>query len=79
MSLIKILAVSLNICIEVENNILKTLLYDYAKDTLTRKQLYLLYLQISSAGEKRDAEFYKLMHRWITKDPDSIIKQLIRS
>jgi len=77
MSLITLLAICIHICIEHNNNILKTLLYDHAKSKLTKKQIYLLYIKIASTN--KDTEFYKLMDKWIKNNSNEMIKQFLIS
>ena len=76
MSFIKLLATSISICIDTNNNILKILLYDYAKTKLSKKQLYLLYCYISNMD--KEAQLYIIMHKWISNNPDTIIKQFLK-
>tara|TARA_Y100000816_G_C25954663_1_gene498121 strand:- start:183 stop:416 length:234 start_codon:yes stop_codon:yes gene_type:complete len=77
MSLITLIAICIHICIQNKNNILKELLYDYAKKKFTKKQIYLLYIKIASVNEK--TEFYKIMKKWILINQTSIIKQLLKA
>jgi len=75
MNLISLLAVCIHICIEHENNILKILLYDYAKTKFTQKQLFLMYIKISSIN--MNTEFYKIMNKWIQNHSNSMIKNFL--
>lgn len=75
MSLITLLAICIHICIENKNNILKILLYDYAKEKFTKKQVFLMYIKIASIDNNTD--FYKIMEKWIKNNSNEIIKQLL--
>ena len=76
MSLITLIAICIHICIENKNNILKILLYDYAKEKFTKKQIYLMYIKIASLD--KNTEIYKIMHKWISKNESNIIKQFLK-
>lgn len=74
-SFITILAISLDICIESKNYILKELLFDYAKEILNKKQIIYLYIKIASI--KRDTSTYLLIESWIRRHNGEIIKHFL--
>lgn len=75
MNLIAVLATCIHVCIETNNNVLKRLLFDYAKKKISKNQIILLYIKIASMDENKP--FYKIMDRWIRHHNGSIIHQLI--
>ena len=75
MSLITLLAICIHICIEEQNFILKTLLYDYAKTKLNKKQIYLMYIKIATVDIT--TSFYKLMEKWIQNNQTEIVRQFL--
>jgi len=75
MKLIKILATCIHICIKTKNNILKDLLYSFAKNHIDKNKMIFLYIKIASINEK--SEFYKIMKEWITLHQSKIIQQLL--
>tara|TARA_Y100001935_G_C17009528_1_gene362248 strand:+ start:205 stop:435 length:231 start_codon:yes stop_codon:yes gene_type:complete len=75
MSLITLLAICIHICIEEKNFILKTLLYDYAKTKLNKKQIYLMYIKIATVDIT--TSFYKLMEKWIQNNQTEIVRQFL--
>ena len=75
MKLIKILATCIHICIKTKNNILKDLLYTFAKHHIDKNKMIFLYMKIASINE--NSEFYKVMKEWITIHQAKIIQQLL--
>lgn len=75
MKLITLLATCIHICIETKNNVLKRLLYDFAKKKIDNKKIIFLYIKIASID--KNTEFYKLMSQWINLHYDKIIRSLL--
>ena len=75
MTFITLLATCIHICIEMDNKVLKRLLYDFAKKKINEKKIIFLYIKIASID--KNSEFYKLMYKWIDKNKNKMIHQLI--
>lgn len=75
MKILKLLATCIHICIKTKNNILKDLLYSFAKDHIEKNKMIFLYIKIASMNEK--SEFYKIMKKWIVTHQAKIIRQLL--
>jgi hypothetical protein len=75
MKLITVLATCIHVCIELNNNVLKRLLFDYAKKKIQKNQIIVLYIKIASMDT--NTPLYRIMDRWIRHHNGSIIHQLI--
>jgi len=75
MKILKLLATCIHICIKTKNNILKDLLYNFAKNHIDKNKMIFLYIKIASINEK--TEFYKIMKKWIITHQAKIIQQLL--
>ena len=75
MKILKLLATCIHICIKTKNNILKDLLYSFAKDHIEKNKMIFLYIKIASINDK--TEFYKIMKKWIVTHQAKIIRQLL--
>ena len=75
MKLITILATCIHVCIETNNNVLKRLLFDYAKKKIQKNHIIILYIKIASMDTK--TPLYRIMNRWIRTQSGAIIHQLI--
>ena len=75
MKILKLLATCIHICIKTKNNILKDLLYNFAKNHIGKNKMIFLYIKIASINEK--TEFYKIMKKWIITHQAKIIQQLL--
>lgn len=75
MKILKLLATCIHICIKMKNNILKDLLYNFAKNHIDKNKMIFLYIKIASINE--NTEFYKIMKKWIIIHQAKIIQQLL--
>tara|TARA_Y100000992_G_C20977664_1_gene355763 strand:- start:8 stop:247 length:240 start_codon:yes stop_codon:yes gene_type:complete len=72
---ITILANCIDICNNIENNILKSLLFDYVKHKLNKKEIIVLYLKIACVNRK--TKLYEFLNEWIKIYQNKMIKQLL--
>jgi hypothetical protein len=80
LSLIKLLSITIVIAQEQKNQILTTLLFDYAKTVITKKKLILFYLFIYSYKEKNiliDNSLYKFITNYVKYYGNHICKDLL--
>ena len=75
MKLISMMAILIDISIRMKNNILKTLLVDYAKTKFNKKQMLFLYVKIHTLDT--DTKIYSIMNKWLRNNTNQIIKQMI--
>ena len=75
MKLISMMAILIDISIKMKNNILKTLLVDYAKTKFNKKQMLFLYVKIHTLDT--DTKIYSIMNKWLRNNTNQIIKQMI--
>ena len=75
MKLISMMAILIDISIKMKNNILKTLLVDFAKTKFNKKQMLFLYVKIHTLDT--DTKIYSIMNKWLRNNTNQIIKQMI--
>lgn len=63
MKLLTLIATCIHICIEINNVVLKRLLFDFAKKKIKQERIIFLYIKIASID--KNTEFYKIMNEWV--------------
>jgi len=75
MKLLTLIATCIYICIEINNVVLKRLLFDFAKKKIKQERIIFLYIKIASID--KNTEFYKIMNEWVVTHQSKIIHQLL--
>jgi hypothetical protein len=75
MKLLTLIATCIHICIEINNVVLKRLLFDFAKKKIKQERIIFLYIKIASID--KNTEFYKIMNEWVVTHQSKIIHQLL--